>query len=424
MIYYFLFILNIAVLSSLVYWSYKKALKSPLKKLFWPALILKLTAGILLGVVYRYYYDTGDTWQYFNEGVRIASITEASFWDYLKEIFFNSADYISQFNRQPRALFISKITSCFALLTGANYWLISIYFSFFSFIGFWFLAENLQQVFKNKAAIGLSLLFFPSVVFWSSGLSKESLAMIAITIVSGYLISYFYKLKAIDFKAVLLIAGMLVLLWKVKYYYAGVFILAGGSGVLVYLISSKVQLIRKQWGWLLLSFIIITLGLTVLVSLTRYNFHFSNLPEVMVKNYQAYLSKSSTEQMVMYEGLKNTWSSIINHSPKALFSGLFRPLPGDGTGLLSFLPGIENLVLIILTISVFFALPSTLNFKERLLLITSLVFITVLATFLTLSAPNFGTLVRYKIAFLPILLLIISLSNPLIKRANRWVFGE
>lgn len=421
---YVYFIANLAVITLLVFWLYKRSLVSPLKRFFWPALILKLSAGILLGLVYRYYYEGGDTWQYFREATRIASIAEVSFWDYLKELFANATAYKSQFIRQPRALFISKITSGFVLLTGANYWLIAVYFSLFSFVGFWLLAQRLAEIVRNKLGVILSVLFFPSVVFWSAGLSKESLAMSALAILSYYLLTIIYTQTRIKWIDILLAVVSFILLWKIKYYYAGVFILAFGSGFLVYLICLKSKLFRRRVVVQLLSFLLILMALSLAVSFTSYNFHFNHLPDIIVKNYEAYLQKSSPEKMVVFDGLQNTWSSLSAHSPKALFSGLFRPLPGEGAGVLSVFAGMENIILLVLSVSALFGLPVSLTYKERILLISSLLFISVLAVFLTLSSPNFGTLVRYRVGFLPAFLLIVTLKNPLIKRLNQWAFGE
>ncbi|HXR82591.1 MAG TPA: hypothetical protein VN763_16810, partial [Saprospiraceae bacterium] len=78
-------VLNLVVLLFISYriWSLEK---TSLRKFFWPALVLKLTGGICLGLVYSYYYSTGDTFNYFHDGVKLASLARtdaASYFGFL-----------------------------------------------------------------------------------------------------------------------------------------------------------------------------------------------------------------------------------------------------------------------------------------------------------------------------------------------------
>ena len=180
-------VLNLAFLLFISYriWSLEQ---SSLRKFFWPALVLKLIGGICLGLVYSYYYSTGDTFHYFHDGVRLASLarTDAiSYFSFLwagDESFPISSELIY---KQPRAMFLSKVTSLFCLLTADNYWMIALYFSAISFFSAWFLVQKINHLFEGvQPAAILSFLFFPSVVFWSAGVIKESLAMAALFFLS------------------------------------------------------------------------------------------------------------------------------------------------------------------------------------------------------------------------------------------------
>ena len=73
-----IFVLNLAFLLFISYriWSLEK---SSLRKFFWPALLLKLIAGICLGLVYTYYYSIGDTFLYFQDGVSLATSSKNGF---------------------------------------------------------------------------------------------------------------------------------------------------------------------------------------------------------------------------------------------------------------------------------------------------------------------------------------------------------
>jgi biotin transporter BioY len=41
------------------------------KNIFWWALGFKLVCGILIGLMYQYYYTAGDTWTYYQESKNV-----------------------------------------------------------------------------------------------------------------------------------------------------------------------------------------------------------------------------------------------------------------------------------------------------------------------------------------------------------------
>src|SRR5690606_35684717 len=100
-----------------------------------------------------------------------------------------------------RALLFSKIVSLFYVISFGNYWICTLYFSFFSFLGAWYLVRKITVFFPDKiAGAMIAFLFFSGVVFWSSGIIKESLAMTAIFFLSGiFLVLWFdQKVKWLD----------------------------------------------------------------------------------------------------------------------------------------------------------------------------------------------------------------------------------
>ncbi len=93
--------------------------------------------------------------------------------------------------QEPRALFLSKVVSVFGLFTASNYWIISCYFSCLAFAGAWYLVKIIRRCNAHYTlAAVLAFLFFPSVVFWSSGIVKESLAMASLYFLSAVFLSY------------------------------------------------------------------------------------------------------------------------------------------------------------------------------------------------------------------------------------------
>ncbi|MTI20243.1 hypothetical protein E1176_04350 [Fulvivirga sp. RKSG066] len=425
MVAFFIFTANIGFISLLIYWLYKYEDASPIKAWFFPALFLKLAAGIGLGLIYGFHYEYGDTLNYYREGAKFAALAEQNISTYISELFTaETAHFDSKYDRHPRALFTAKITSVFVLITNQNYWLSSLYFSLFSFFGFWKLAVCASKIFDNKLAVLLSLLFYPSVVFWSAGIAKESFAMGSFAYILATALSIIYLKDRLQARSVLLNLLFFVLLWKLKYYYAGALILVGSAAIGIYYITNKAAIIKKSWFFKILITLSLCTVIIIGVSYTSPNLNLDRVAEVVHKNHVIIVNKTEPEELVRVDDLEPTWTSLVKNAPLALWTGLFRPLPGDGDGVLNFLVVIENLILLFLAISAMTSIWKVRKLEYKYLFFSGLAYCFILAIFLTLSTPNFGTLVRYKVGFLPVFLMLVTVPNPLIKKLNNWVFSK
>ena len=135
----FVAVINIAFLLVISYKLWKADTDIGTRRFFWPALVAKVLAGIALGLVYTYYYTTGDTFLYFDDGKKLADLARSDFFLYLRFLWLGDDSFViwSDLNAlQSRALYMVKLTSFVNLITLDNYWIISGYFSFFSFACF------------------------------------------------------------------------------------------------------------------------------------------------------------------------------------------------------------------------------------------------------------------------------------------------
>ena len=72
------------------YWLYRQRPDS----LFWPALILKICAGVVLGLLYRFHYQSGDTLLFFQDAIFLSKKCFESPVDYLQtqNIFYSGCN--------------------------------------------------------------------------------------------------------------------------------------------------------------------------------------------------------------------------------------------------------------------------------------------------------------------------------------------
>lgn len=370
---------------------------------FWPALGLRLAAGISIGVFYLVTYNgKGDTFHFFNSATALSAyfyIDPSVYFEY-----FFSAESLDFIDADPRSLFFIKIVSVVNILTLNNYYITSMWFSLFSFICSFRLVAKLDLLFPSTTiASRIALLFVPSVVFWSSGLLKESLAFGAVQVLSLYFLSFMHDEK-VTFKSGVEIVLSLVLLLSLKYYWAGVLL----PSMITALVIRKIDPKKYVASWYLISFIL----LCVIVSFTHPNFYLSRFLSVIVDNNRTYVN----DDLIRYYHLSPTWTSILVNSPVALFSGLFRPL-FNFSSIPGVLASVENLVLF----GLFIWKMKSIRFpaaENRLTLFAVLTYITVLCIFLALSTPNLGTLSRYRVGFLSFFVLLILADHPILNFIN------
>jgi hypothetical protein len=279
---------------------------------------------------------------------------------------------------------------------------------------------DLYKPFTVGAIIGF--LFFPSVVFWSSGIIKESIAMASLFFLS-YLVIKVWKKDAITIWEWLLALLSVWLLWNLKYYYIAIFLPVVFTTLLTKAILARFPVRHIALKVTMWAFIFI-LPLS-LVSLLHPNFYPERFMEVVVSSYNEFKSISAPEDVIQYASLEPTPLSMLKNMPKALFSGLFRPFFTEAKTALQFFIAFENLILLMLTLATFAQLKKLINHKYRILFLSILVYTFLLCTFLALSTPNFGTLSRYRVGFLPFLVFVLTIENPLInKLMTLKIFGD
>ena len=392
-------LINVAFIGFLAYREWWKQVTSD-SLVYWSAFSLRLIAGICVGVIYKYYYGLGDTLTLFDDACKLVDLLYADPASYLSTLFSSGS----------RSAFFVRIVSVVNIITANNYWLTSLWFSFFSFWCSYRLVMKLDFVIPwSRIASRVGLLFFPSVVFWSSGIVKETLAFGAVAMLAFYFLGLM-RGRRITWRSLIGIIFFSWLLLDLKYYWGAVLM---PSMITALVIHYFVE--RKTWNaWILIStWLGVFALLLIAVTFTHPNFYMDRFLSVIVDNYNAYEKMSRTDNLVVYYNLSPTWGSIIVNSPLALLSGLFRPTILDTASPTSIAAGLENLLLLILVLGKLARLrmPSGEN---RLIAFTTLVYVVVLCVFLALSTPNLGTLSRYRVGFLPFFAIALLINNPIL----------
>ncbi len=402
-------VMNACLLAGLLLILFRNVLHHPYRRWFMLALLMKMAGGLALGLLYRHYYAGGDTMAYYQEaGNMLRWLSEGGS---IFNLYFDgptSGQFL--FAGQPRAFFFSKLILPLYYVTGGNYWVMGLYLSVFSFISSAVLVNTICRQYPHLApAAFVAFLFVPSVVFWTSGLLKESLAYGVICLLWALALRPWTK-AALWKWAVLYCVGAW-LLWHLKYMYAAVLLPATWIILAGHLWKSVPQ--KKYW-WTagLLTLCALLMAFLAFTNLeARYNLNPQRLPEALWENYHAMRNASAAHGAANYADLQPTYFSLIYHAPEALYTALFRPMIWEAREWLPRLAGIENVLILSLTVLALYHSRGRLPWHS-LLWWAVIVYIVLLAIGLGYASPNFGALSRYKIGYWPFFCFLVLSGMP------------
>jgi hypothetical protein len=409
-----IFAANMLILFAIAFMISKKEFS--LRLVFWSAYLFKIGAGLFIGWLYQYYYMTGDTFDYFKEASRMTALAQENFSAYLTFLWSSEVDVQTFRNLnlgQPRALFFTKFVSLIGLVTNNNYWLTTCYFSLISFASAWGLVREIKRICPALSVEAtFAFLFFPSIVVWSSGLIKESLAMAGLFFIVKIFLRLWSKEK-ISYAEWMIFPFSLWVLWSLKYYFMAVLLPILVTELLMKRVIAKRLLAARPVVYGLLWMVCFILPL-VLITFLHPNFYPERFLDVIVSNHDLFVSISQPEEVIRFSSLQADAASILRNVPNAFFSGIFRPFLWEATNALQFAAAFENMVLLLLVPG--FLIGLVKSPKPSALVWPTLLYCLLLVTFLALSTPNFGTLNRYRVGFLPFLVLLLSYNNIFINK--------
>ena len=173
---------------------------------------LKIVFGLIVYYVYMYHYAPTDSYLYFEGSKNVFdqflgnSFGEVLGWNSsFDDVFYNNSRIIIYIN-----FFIQFISL-------NNVFVHILFFCFFSFIGLTALYKAFYKYFptkKNILIIGLYLI--PSVLFWTSGIYKETIALSCLGLI--VYLSDFGLIKSATIKMLVFLTLLLALLFFVKIY--------------------------------------------------------------------------------------------------------------------------------------------------------------------------------------------------------------
>ena len=399
--------------------SIRKGYKDPLlqkyhRQGFWIKII-----GCIAFIIYNTYLSPGDSITlYQKEGKAIFHLI-LNDADNLQWLFKSGKSFDinllsdrsnpGYFNSEANFLVI-KLVTVFSFFTAGKYAATNLIFASIAFSGVWklflFFYEQYPKMHKKFA---IAILYFPTFVFWSAGVLKDTICIAALGWITYSVYELLYSKKNLIKNSItLFIFGYLLAVLKVY------ILLAYVPFFVLFIILKNMQGVKIIFfRFLLAPFLIVASVFAFTNILTSYNEELgayaiddvtstiSNLNAAFEQKNGKDDAESNFSLGVDFDG---SFTGLLKIAPVAIATTFFRPFIWEAHKVSQLLAALESLILMYFTLYIIFKTGLLTLIKLILtdpLIMYCFLFSVVFAMFVGTSTLNFGTLVRYKIPCLP-----------------------
>jgi hypothetical protein len=390
-------------------------------------LFAKIIGGVSLSLIYALHYHGGDTTNYFHdsvvmlkllvkspEGFSTIMLNNMSIENY--SYFDNDTGFLNYFT-DSQAFAVVRFTTIITLVSAQSFMVTTIMISALAYIGIWKLYLLFCELFpKLYKQFALAILFFPSLIFWGSGILKDTYTLAC---VSWFTYSFYYafiKKEKVGKNMFAILVTALIIISLKPYIFIALM-----PGTLIWLTVLRIKTIQNWFLRVTLApMLILLFGAIIYLVFANVK---SNLDQY--SSVESILNKASTTQkdLKMAYNMGNsfdigeydaTFTGVMSKAPVAIVAGLFRPFIWEAKNVLMAITGLENLIL--LGFTVFLLLRVGIfnffgNISKEPILFFSIIFSLFFAFSVGVSTSNFGSMVRYKIPAIPFFLSALIILN-------------
>jgi len=395
----------------------KRIGKNPVYSYYVKGLFAKIGGGVFLVLIYTLYYQGGDTTAYFESALVLKRLSEVNFNSYL-EIMMNNLNqetfsYFTSETAWPQYFFDKQ---SFTVVRAANvvnylgldsYLLTTVVLAALTYNGIWRLFLLFTELYPSYVKqLIYSILYIPSVLFWGSGILKDTLTLMG----ACWFTFSFYMVFIKRDKIITNILTMIFSAWLILQMKPYIFI-ALVPGALIWFSFDKIQtitspIVRFFIGPLIIA-TLLGIGGLALSSLSDSFGQYSSVEKIVDKamitqqDLKMEYNKGNSFDVGEFDG---SAGSIGRKFPIATFAGLFFPQLWHVKNPVMLLAAIENSIILLFTILLLIKVGPFVVYnqiRKEPLLTFSIVFSVFFAFSVGLTTSNFGALVRYKIPAVP-----------------------
>jgi hypothetical protein len=413
--------LIIIILLISAYIQRKNIERNPVYKYYLIGIALKLFSAIIFLLIFTEYYGYGDTVDYLKGSFSMSNLLFKNPGDYFS-IFFGkmswgeawySFDSATTFPphfmwKDPNTRFVICLTSIFNTMGFRAFMPTTILLAAFSYFGVWKLFLFFTDFYPHLAKrMAIAVLFVPSVLFWGSGVMKDTYTFAASAWLVYNIYMVFNKKQKVPLNIFLGLINALIIIAIKPYIFIALF-----PGTVIWLSFDKIKNIKnKAMAALMLPFML-SIGLVIVLfglsSLKGQLGDYSDLDKSIKKAQiiQEDLLRSEQYGSNSYNigKIDGTIGGMLRVAPMAIVAGMYRPFLWEARNPVMLISGLENFILLLLTLYLILKLKFVRFFQfifSDPILIFSVLFTVLFMFAVGMASANFGALVRYKIPAMP-----------------------
>ncbi|MFL2589897.1 MAG: hypothetical protein ACJ0QS_07540 [Parvicellaceae bacterium] len=409
----------------------KNIIQFPEYKYFKKGLVFKLLGVSAFMSIYLFYYEGGDTINYFKGARAVGNLLLEDFEKGIAVLFNTSSSYnhLSSFNsssgypahymwRDPSTFSVSRYSALFCLIGAKSFIINSFIVCCLSYIGLWKFYRLLNILYPGyEKGLAYIILFLPSIAFWGSGIMKDSY-----TVSSACWITYNFYMVLILRKKVLVNSMFLLINLFIIINMKPYVILSLLPGIILWLNSVYLKKIKniflKILIFPLISVVILVTGFYVFQNLSSlmgvYGEVDSAIEQAQVIRTDLLRSDQYGSNNYDIGKFDGSLISLISVAPNAIFTALFRPFLWEIGSPTMVFSAIENFILILFTLFTLIRVSPITVLKTLIkepFLFYCLIFSILFAFGVGIAGTNFGAMVRYKTPLMPFFFSMIYLLS-------------
>jgi hypothetical protein len=369
--------------------------------------LLKVIVGIFygwMGLYYGVHAKMSDTWFYHHNSIAEYQLLGTDPKEYFTNLFHNPYENGVQnflgstdsYWNDLHANFFIKILSVFDIFSLGHYYINVIFYAFLSLFGPIAIYRVMTDIIKDrKIPVLLATFFVPSFFYWTSGIHKEGLIFVGISLII-YHIYFGTKEKKLGIKRISGILLGLLLLLILRNFIIVIIVPA----VLAWILANRFP----KYG--LTVFISVYVFFGILFFTLRYIDPRLDFPQAVVEKQQAFIKLKGHSSIPIKE-LEPDAISFVKNIPQAVTLSALRPYPSDVRHLLSLAAALEiDLLFLLFIIFLIWRKKGVIQSKNTARF--CIFFSTSLLLAIGFSVNNLGAIVRYRSIIIPLVIVLLA----------------
>lgn len=297
--------------------------------------------------------------------------------------------------RSPGTENMLRLLMIFSQFTGPHYHALKVVFAFFGFIGLWFIYRAVViLVGRPFPLVFYGLMFYPSILFWSSILGKDPIFLFFLGLYAYGAVVWLARGSPVG---LMWIGFALVWIYTLRSWMAAV-------AAAPFLLAAFV----RQFSMITV-LVVFSVGFPVLFFATDLGnrlkaFEADAMIEELASRAEGQIEGGSGAGLELIEAqeLLQTPAGIA----LVIFSGIFRPLPFDVSNFMVAVAAVENSILLILALAAFRHIRWGVVASPICLWLSAYI-LTWGGAYGLVVLSNFGAGMRYKLQVLPFLIMLL-----------------